>query len=192
MADPATPRVSDETLAQWIGAAENIAALRMAGGPESHDLVHEALEDADYWGPALFDLRDARAAVESQRQQLAALREALQKHLRDEQALSADLRRARTALKHLSETADTLSPQEFINQAVWGGAVEMREYQGECHPHTSIVEYRGMLRRLRLAAAPILASFRTMPAEITDEQVEAFSNALAATDRSAGGKPDAV
>ena len=51
-------------------------------------------------------------------------------------------------LRHIMRTADTLSPQEFIN--VCANALGVRpipKYAGECAPNTSIYELRGMLQR---------------------------------------------
>ena len=45
------------------------------------------------------------------------------------------------ALRHISATADTLSPQEFINVCAGAIGVDRHEYAGECHPNKSLVEF---------------------------------------------------
>jgi len=44
------------------------------------------------------------------------------------------------ALRHISLTADTLSPQEFINNCASALGVDRHEYAGACDPNMSIVE----------------------------------------------------
>lgn len=55
-------------------------------------------------------------------------------------ALRLALATAHEHLREIARVADTLSPQEFINHAASGGAVERHEYSGAMDPNRSIVE----------------------------------------------------
>jgi len=74
-------------------------------------------------------------------------------------ALAADHMRAcpkhplAAALRHISATADTLSPQEFINVCADALGVDRHQYAGECDPNLSIYE----LNRRALGSAPAVA-----------------------------------
>lgn len=51
------------------------------------------------------------------------------------------LERAHNALRHIAHSADTLSPQEFINVCANGLGVDRHEYAGQCDPNRSLVEF---------------------------------------------------
>ena len=67
----------------------------------------------------------------------------------------ADLKRAREALRHISATADTLSPQEFINVCADGIGADRHEYAGECQPNTSLTDLRIMIGIVLRAVADL-------------------------------------
>jgi hypothetical protein len=56
--------------------------------------------------------------------------------------------RMRAAMRHIAATADTLSPQEFINICAGALGVDRHEYGGECAPNRSLVEMRSLLSRV--------------------------------------------
>jgi hypothetical protein len=68
--------------------------------------------------------------------------------------LDRALAKAHEHLRDVARAGDTLSPQEFINHAVAGGALdfvngtEFPTYAGQMHPHRSIVELTARIAAL--------------------------------------------
>jgi len=65
--------------------------------------------------------------------------------------------RMETALKHIAATADTLSPQEFINVVADALGVGRHEYAGACDPQQSIVELTSAVKRTESDAKDLRA-----------------------------------
>lgn len=73
-------------------------------------------------------------------------------HERDE--ARRQIKRAEDALCHILHSADTLSPQEFINVCANGLGVARHEYVGECNPNKSLVEWHIAERATSSQAEP--------------------------------------
>ena len=63
-------------------------------------------------------------------------------------AWADETERMRTALRHIAETADTLAPQEFINNCASALGQPWWDYNGECAPNRSLVEMHSLLSRM--------------------------------------------
>lgn len=92
------------------------------------------------------------------------------------------------ALRSIASSADTLSPQEFINNAARGLGIAPWRYAGECNPNASLMEWRIMAGILSRAMAPVLASFREEKATIKHEWIDAVLDAMARIERLRGAR----